>query len=59
MGRTRRVLSHGWRTIALVGTFVSSSVVGQSLHANMPVVRRLAAHITNSALTVPDWGAAR
>jgi hypothetical protein len=54
MARVRRVLGHGWRhgwrTVAIATTFVTSSVVGLALHGNLPPVRRLAVRITNDVL---------
>lgn len=50
MARARKVLGHGWRTIVLAGTFVSATVVGVSVHGDLPPVRRLAARITNDVL---------
>ncbi len=54
MARTRAILRHGWRHgwrgVALVSTFVSSTFVGLSLHGDLPPVRRLAARIGNDVL---------
>lgn len=54
MARVRTVLGHawrhGWRTVAVATTFVTSTVASVSLHGNLPPMRRVATRIANDVL---------